>query len=63
MLHTYQDNMSFIKNNSKPESTLNKKSSAVCYHAVRESVTMGGTVMVHIPGAENPADLMKKVLS
>ncbi len=39
--HIYGDNMSVIKNISKPESTLNKKSNAVCYHAVRESVAMG----------------------
>ena len=38
--HIYGDIMSVIKNTSKPESTLNKKSNSVCYHAVRESVTM-----------------------
>ncbi|KAL7461161.1 hypothetical protein ACHAXS_001589, partial [Conticribra weissflogii] len=32
--HVYGDNMSIIKNNSKPESTLNKKSNSVCYHTV-----------------------------
>ena len=61
--HVYGDNMSVIKNTSLPESTLNKKSNAVCYHAVRESVAMGETLTTHIPGAENPADLMTKVLS
>ncbi len=61
--HVYEDNMSVIKNTSLPESTLNKKSNAVCYHAVRESVAMGETLMMHIPGAENPTDLMSKVLS
>ncbi len=54
--HIYGDNMFVIKNTSKPESTLNKKSNTVCYHAVRESVAMGETLMAHIPGAENPAD-------
>ncbi|KAL7447664.1 hypothetical protein ACHAXS_000056, partial [Conticribra weissflogii] len=29
--HIYGENMSIIKNTSKPESTLNKKSNAVCY--------------------------------
>ncbi|KAL7464695.1 hypothetical protein ACHAXS_005035, partial [Conticribra weissflogii] len=29
--HIYGDNMSVIENTSKPESTLNKKSNAVCY--------------------------------
>ncbi|KAL7447683.1 hypothetical protein ACHAXS_000066, partial [Conticribra weissflogii] len=61
--HVYGDNMSIIKNTSMPESTLNKKSNKVCYHAVRESVAMGETLTAHILGAENPADLMTKVLS
>ncbi len=61
--HIYRDNISVMKNTSKSESTLNKKSNAGCYHAVRESVAMGETLMAHIPGAENPADLMTKVLS
>ncbi len=38
--HVYGDNMSVIKNISKPDSTSNKKSNTVCYHAVRESVAM-----------------------
>ncbi|KAL7450905.1 hypothetical protein ACHAXS_000239 [Conticribra weissflogii] len=61
--HIYGDNMSIIKNTSKPESTSNKKINAVCYHTVRESVAMGETLMAHIPGAEDPADLTTKVLS
>ncbi len=51
--HVYGDNMSVIKNTSKPESTPNKKSNAVCYDAVRESVAMEETLMAHIPGVEN----------
>ncbi len=61
--HIYGDNMSVIKNTSKPESTLNKKSNTVCYHTVRKSVTMGETLTTHILGAENLADLMTKVFS
>ncbi len=60
--HIYGYNMSIIKNTSKPESTLNKKCYAVCYHALRESVAMGETLMAHTPGVKNPADLMTKVL-
>ncbi len=44
------------------ESTMTKKSSTVCYNAVRESVAMGETLTAHIPGAENPADIMTKAL-
>ncbi|KAL7466487.1 hypothetical protein ACHAXS_006779 [Conticribra weissflogii] len=39
--HIHGDNMSVIKNTSKPKSTLNKKSKADCYHAFREFVAMG----------------------
>ncbi len=59
----YGDNMSIVSNNSKPQSTFNKWSTTVCYHAVRKSVTMGATLTTHIPGTENPADLMIKILS
>ncbi len=55
--------MSIIKSTSKPEFTMTKKSSTVCYHAVRESVVMGETLMTHIPGAENPAAVMMNSLS
>ncbi len=61
--HVYGDNMSIIKNTSKPEFTLNKKNNAVCFHAVRESVTIGETLTSHTPGAENSVDLMTKVMS
>ncbi len=60
--HVYWDNMSIIKNTSLPESTLNKKSNSVCYHAVRELVAVGETLTMHIPGAVNPTDLLSKVL-
>ncbi len=61
--HVYGNNMLVIKNTFKPESTLNKKNNAVCYHAVTESVVMGETLTAHIPGAKNPADLMTKLMS
>ncbi len=61
--HIYGDNMSVIKNTSKPESTLNKKSNTVCYHEIKDSVAMGETLTAHILGAEKSAALMTKVLS
>jgi hypothetical protein len=39
--YIYGDNISVIHNTQRPESTLKKKSNSVCYHAIRESVTMG----------------------
>ena len=39
-----------------------EKSNSVCYHAVCESVTMGESLVGHIPSTENVTDLMTKVL-
>ena len=46
--YMYGDNMSVIHNTQRPESTLKKKSNYICYHAVRESVTMGETLTANI---------------
>jgi len=58
----YGDNMSVIHNTQTPESTLKKKSNAICYHAVRESVAMGESLTAHIPSDRNVADLLTKLL-
>ena len=60
--YVYGDNMSVIHNTQRPESTLKKKSNSVCYHAVRESVAMGETLVGKIGTDENCADLATKVL-
>ncbi len=59
VIHTYTW---FIKNMSKPESTLKKKSNSVCYLNVHESVAMDKTLMMD-PELENTTDLMAKILS
>ena len=58
----YGDNMSVINNTTKPESTLKKKSNQICYHACRESVAMGESLMSHIPTNENVADIATKLI-
>jgi hypothetical protein len=60
--YTFGDNMSVIFNTSAPESTLQKKSNSICYHAVRESVAMQELVTAHEPSITNPADIATKVL-
>ena len=60
--YVYGDNMSVIFNTSRPESQLKKKSNSVCYHAVRESVTMGECITTHIPTLPNFINLLTKVL-
>ena len=60
--YIYGDNLSVVKNTQRPESTLRKKSNQVCYHAVRESVAMGESLVGHISSTENPADLATKLI-
>ena len=60
--YIYGDNMSVVKNASLPESTLNKKSNSVCYHAVREAVAMGECLVAHISTNENLGDLATKLI-
>ena len=60
--YIYGDNMSVIHNTQWPELTLKKKSNAVCYHAVHESVAMGESLTGHVSSTENPADLCTKFI-
>ena len=41
---------------------MKKKSNAICYHAVRESVAMGESLTAHILSDRNVADLLTKLL-
>jgi len=41
---------------------LRKKLNSICYHAVRKSVAMGGSLTGHIATHENPADVATKGL-
>ena len=58
----YGDNMSVIHNTQRPESTLKKKSNSICYHAIRESVTMTEILTGNVPSVDNPADICMKVV-
>ena len=60
--YVYGDNMSVIHNTSKPESVLKKNSNSICYHFVREAVSMREFLTTHIPTARNWAELLTKVL-
>ena len=60
--YIYGDNMSVVNNSSKPDSTLNKKSSQICFHAVREAVAMKEALITHIATTDNVADIATKVV-
>ena len=60
--YVFGDNMSVIHNTQRPESTLKKKSNAICYHMIRESVAMDESITGHVESKENPADIATKVI-
>ena len=60
--YVYGDNMSFIYNTSRLESTPNKKRISICYHAVREAVASGKYLTTHCKTGHNYYDMMTKVL-
>ncbi len=45
-----------------PHSTLSKRWNALSYHKVREAIAGGWLRFEHLPGTENPADIMTKSL-
>jgi hypothetical protein len=60
--YIYGDNKSQVTNLTKiKESTLKKKCNSICYHAVRESVGIGESLITHIRTHGNLSDLMTKV--
>ena len=56
------DNQSVITSSTSPHSTLNKRHNALAYHRVRESIAAKILQFYHIPGIENPADILTKFL-
>jgi len=59
--YIYGDNKSQVTNSSRPESTLKKKCNSICYHAIRESVAMGETLIGHLRTWNNLSDFLTKV--
>ncbi len=60
--YIYGDNKSQVTNSSRPESTLKKKCNSICYHAIRESVAMGESLITHIKTDDKPQDWRPVVL-
>ena len=42
--------------------TLQKKSNAICYHAMQEAVAMGECVTSHVRSEDNVADIATKII-
>ena len=59
--NNFSDTRLIISDYYQDNFTSKKKSNAICYHFVRESVAMGETLTCHIPTDRNLADLQTKV--
>ena len=59
----FGDNESVVTSSTIPSSTLNKRVAALAYHRVREAIARKIIHFVHIPGKENPADVLTKYVS
>ena len=60
--YLFVDNMSMITSSTIPSSLLKKRHNMLSYHRVREAIASGVIHLVHIPGTENPADVLTKSL-
>jgi len=61
--YIFGDNKSQVTNSSRPESILKKKCNSICYHAIRESVAMGKSLITHIKTDDNLSDFLTKTTS
>jgi Reverse transcriptase (RNA-dependent DNA polymerase) len=59
-IHVRVDNMSVVSNSTAPESTLKKKSNAIAYHFVRESVAADIIRITYESSKTNKADVLTK---
>src|SRR6478672_9621951 len=58
----FGDNKSVRDQANVPHATLSKRHNALAFHRVREAIAAGVIIFNHIPGAENPADVLTKFL-
>ena len=56
----FGDNESVVTSSTLPHSVLKKRHVALCYHRVREAIASDMLGFYHIPGQENPADILSK---
>ena len=56
----FGDNESVVKSSTVPHSLLNKRHHVLSYHTVREAIAAKILEFHHIPGTENPSDILSK---
>lgn len=59
----FGDNKSVVTSSTIPHSSLGKRWNALSYHRVREAIAGGWMRFEHIPGTQNPADILTKSLA
>ena len=60
--YLFGDNLSMITSSTIPSSSLKKRHNILSYHRVREAIAADIVRVIHIPGKENPADVLTKTL-
>ena len=58
----FGDNQSVVTSSTIPHSTLGKRWNALSYHRVGEAVAGGWLRFEHMPGTQNPSDVLTKPL-
>ena len=56
----FGDNESVVNSSAKPHAKLHKRHTALSFHRVREAIAAGIVGFYHIPGEDNPADILSK---
>ena len=60
--YIFGDNQSVLVNSTMPHSTLNKKSSSVAFHMVREGTAKDEWRLAYLNTHKNPSDMLTKSL-
>ena len=58
--YVFGDNKTTVDASSLPHAKLHKRHTALSFHRVREAAASGLMKMFHIPGPQNPADILSK---
>mgnify|MGYP006357956311 FL=1 len=58
--YMFGDNKSVVDSSTTPHAGLNKRHNILSFHRVRQAIASGVIKFYHIPGEENPADILSK---
>jgi hypothetical protein len=58
--YMFGDNESVVNSSMQPYAKLHKRHNALSFHRVREAIASGVIAFLHIPGENNPADILSK---